>query len=140
MCDIPESMTKPRRTATQSGLTANTVHERQSSRIATFCLIAIYIIELATENGIQESSAGKSSPNWVSQSYPDTFLKRCSLLWIKQEVWCYKTRTNHNPRYTKVTRSNPVDYSFILKSDVQGKSLISYFLVKLSRGINMSFW
>lgn len=115
MCDIPESMTKPRRTATQSGLTANTVHERQSSRIATFCLIAIYIIGLATENGIQESSAGKSSPNWVSQSYPDTFLKRCSLLWIKQEVWCYKTRTNHNPRYTKVNKVKPRGLQLHLK-------------------------
>lgn len=133
-------MTKPRRTATQSGLTANTVRERQSSRIATYCLIAIYIIGLATENGIQESSAGKSSPNWVSQAYPDTFLKRCSLLWIKQEVWCYKTRTTIIHGTPRSPRSNPVDYSFILKSDVHGKSLISYFLVKLSKGINMSFW
>lgn len=140
MRDIPESMTKPRRTATQSGLTANTVHERQSSRIATFCLIAIYIIGLATENGIQESSAGKSSPNWVSQSYPDTFLKRCSLLWIKRKYDVIKQGQTIIHGIPRSPRSNPVDYSFILKSDVQGKSLISYFLVKLSRGINMSFW
>lgn len=91
-------MTKPRKIATQSGLTANTVRERQSSRIATFCLIAIYIIGLATENGIQESSAGKSSPNWVSQAYPDTFLKRCSLLWIKQEV--YDVIKQEQPEFT----------------------------------------
>lgn len=129
-------MTKPRRTATQSGLTANTVHERQSSRIATFCLIAIYIIGLATENGIQESSAGKSSPNWVSQSYPDGVL--CCGLNRKYDVIKQGQTIIHG--IPRSPRSNPVDYSFILKSDVQGKSLISYFLVKLSRGINMSFW